>query len=105
MRQEQAGLSRRQQVDTTGVTINKGCGSIQLVSAAGSTTFASFTVSNSVVEATDTIHICQKSGTDRYRIHVTNVANGSFVVTFATVTGTTSETPVFNFAVVKGVTS
>ena len=90
---------------TTGVTINKTCGSIQLVSAAGSTSFANFTVTNSTVAATDTIHICQKSGTDRYRIHVTNVANGSFVVSFATITGTTSETPVFNFAVIKGVTS
>ena len=90
---------------TTGVTINKACGSITLVSAAGSTTFQSFTVTNSIVEATDTVFVCQKSGTDRYRIHVTNVANGSFIVTFATVTGTTSEQPVFNFAILKGVAS
>lgn len=90
---------------TTGVTINSICGSITLVSAAGSTTFANFTVTNSTVAATDVIHMCQKSGTDRYRLHVTKVDSGSFQVSFATMTGTTTEQPVFNFVVIKGVTS
>lgn len=90
---------------TTGVTINKPCGAITLVSAAGGTAWQSFTVTNSLVAATDTIIVNQKSGTDKYMIHVTAVAAGSFVITFATTGGTTTEQPVFNFAIVRGVTS
>lgn len=90
---------------TTGVTINKACGAITLVSAAGSTTFQSFTVTNSLVAATDVIRVCQKSGTDKYAIWVTAVAAGSFVITFATLSGTTTEQPVFNFVIHKAVTS
>lgn len=90
---------------TTGVTIDAPCGAITLVSAAGSTTIQSFTVTNSVVAATDTIIVNQKSGTDLYRIYVTAVAAGSFRISFATLSGTTTEQPVFNFAVIKAVTS
>lgn len=86
---------------TTGVTINANCGAITLVSAAGSATPASFTVTNSKVEATDTILVVQKSGTDLYEIHVTAVGAGSFRITFFTTGGTTTEQPVFNFAIVK----
>jgi hypothetical protein len=90
---------------TTGVTVNTPTGAITLVSAAGSATAASFTVTNSSVAATDTIVMNQKSGTDLYEIFVTNVAAGSFKVTFFTTGGTTTEQPVFNFAVVKGAAS
>lgn len=90
---------------TTGVTLNKSNGAITLVSAAGTTTWQTFTVTNSVVAATDTIIVNQKSGTDLYMIHVTAVAAGSFNVTFATTGGTTTEQPVFNFAVIKAVTA
>jgi hypothetical protein len=90
---------------TTGVTLNKACGQITLVSAAGSTSWQTFTVTNSAVAATDVIHVAQASGTDLYQIHVTNVAAGSFKISFATTGGTTTEQPVFNFAVVKGVSS
>lgn len=90
---------------TTGVTLNKLCGAITLVSAAGSATWASFTVTNSVVAATDTVIICQKSGTDLYEVMVTAVAAGSFRVSFRTTGGVTTEQPVFNFAVVKAVTA
>lgn len=88
---------------TTGVTLNKVAGAITLVSAAGSTTFASFTVTNSAVAATDTIIVNQKSGTDLYEIHVTAVGAGSFRITFRTTGGTTTEQPVFNFSVIKAV--
>lgn len=88
---------------TTGVTLNKITGAITLVSAAGSATPASFTVTNSAVAATDVIIVNQKSGTDLYEIHVTAVAAGSFQITSNTTGGTTTETPVFNFAVIKGV--
>lgn len=90
---------------TTAVTLNKMSGAITLVSAAGSTTAASFTVNNSKVEATDVVVICQKSGTDKYTVSVSAVADGSFQVTFATKSGTTTEQPVFNFAVIKGAAS
>lgn len=90
---------------TTGVTINAYSGAITLVSAAGSTSWQSFTVTNSRVAATDTVIVNQKSGTDLYRLHVTAVGTGSFRITFATTAGTTTEQPVFNFAVIKAVTS
>lgn len=90
---------------TTGVTLNKITGAITLVSATGSTTASSFTVTNSTVAATDVVIINQKFGTDKYIISVTNVAAGSFQITSYTTGGTTTEQPVFNFAVIKGVTS
>lgn len=88
---------------TTGVTLNKANGAITLVSAAGSVTYQSFTVTNSTVAATDTVIVSQKSGTDLNQIFVTAVAAGSFRISFATTGGTTTEQPVFNFAVIKGV--
>lgn len=90
---------------TTGVTLNKTNGAITLVSAAGTTTWQSFTVTNSTVAATDTVIVVQKSGTDLNEIHVTAVAAGSFRISFRTTAGTTTEQPVFNFSVIKGVTS
>jgi len=88
---------------TTGVTLNKTTGAITLFSAAGTTTAATFTVTNSTVAATDIIILNQKSGTDLYDLMVTAVAAGSFNITFRTTGGTTTETPVFNFAVIKAV--
>jgi hypothetical protein len=90
---------------TTGVTLNTVCGKITLVSAAGSATWQTFTVTNSKVAANDTIRVCQQSGTDKYQIHVTKTQAGSFDITFATIGGTTTEQPVFNFAVIKGAAS
>lgn len=90
---------------TTGVTLNKPSGAITLFSAAGSTTAATFTVTNSTVAATDVIILNQKSGTDLYDLMVTAVAAGSFNITFRTTGGTATETPVFNFAVIKGAAS
>lgn len=87
---------------TTGVTLNKPTGAITLVSAAGSATPASFTVTNSLVVATDCIVLNQKLGTDKYILLVTNVAAGSFQITAYTTGGTTTEQPVFNFAIAKG---
>jgi hypothetical protein len=89
---------------TTGVTVNAACGSITLVSAAGSATPFSFTVTNSAVAATDTVVISQKSGTDIYTTQVVSaVGAGSFRLTLANASGTTTEQPVFNFAVIKAV--
>jgi hypothetical protein len=88
---------------TTGVTLDKTTGAITLFSAAGTTSATTFTVTNSTVAATDVIILNQKSGTDLYDLMVTAVAAGSFNITFLTTGGTTTEQPVFNFAVIKGV--
>jgi len=88
---------------TTGVTLSKTTGAITLFSAAGTTVAATFTVTNSTVAATDVIILNQKSGTDLYDLMVTAVAAGSFNITFRTTGGTTTETPVFSFAVIKAV--
>lgn len=88
---------------TTGVTLDKTTGAITLFSAAGTTSATTFTVTNSTVAATDVIVLSQKSGTDLYDLMVTAVAAGSFNITFRTTGGTTTEQPVFNFAVIKGV--
>jgi hypothetical protein len=90
---------------TTGVTINTLSGAITLVSAAGSATPFTFTVTNSTVAATDVIVLSQKSGTDAYSAVVSAVAGGSFKVTITDLTGTTTEQPVFNFSVFKSVAS
>lgn len=86
---------------TTAVTLDKLAGQIKLVSAAGSTTIAAFTVNNAKVGADDIIVVNQKSGTDKYRAMVTAVADGSFEISFATLSGTTTEQPVFSFMVFK----
>lgn len=90
---------------TTTVTINKVCGQITLVSATGSSTWATFTVNNSTVAAGDTIEISQASGANLYNVIVTKVANGTFNVSVSAVSGTATESPAFNFAVVKAVSS
>jgi hypothetical protein len=90
---------------TTGVTVNAPCGAVTLVSAAGSATWQTFTVTNSNVAATDVVQVSQKSGTDKYMLQVTRVAAGAFDISFATTGGTTTEQPVFNFAVLKAVAS
>jgi len=90
---------------TSSVTINAVTGAITLVSASGSATPATFTVTNSAVAATDTVIVNQQSGTDLYEIFVTHVTGGSFKITSFTTGGTTSEQPVFNFAIIKGAAS
>jgi len=88
---------------TTGVTLNKTTGAITMFSAAGSTTAATFTVTNSTVATTDVIILNQKSGTNLYDLLVTAVAAGSFNITFRSTSGTATDAPVINFAVIKAV--
>lgn len=88
---------------TTGVTLDKVCGQITLISAAGSTSPASFTVTCAAVAITDGVVVWQVSGTDLYTVSVTAVAAGSFQITSNTKSGTTTEQPVFGYAVIKAV--
>ena len=90
---------------TTGVTLSKPTGAITMFSAAGSTTAATFTVTNTLVSATDTIILNQKSGTNLYIFLVTAVSAGSFNITFYTTGGTATDAPVINFALIKGATA
>jgi hypothetical protein len=90
---------------TTAVTLDESCGQITLVSAAGSASWQTFTVNNTVITQADTVILTQKSGTDLYETHVTNVQSGSFDITFRTTGGTTTEQPVFTFALINAVTS
>lgn len=90
---------------TTGVTLNKICGSVTLFSASA-TVAANFTVTNSTVSATDTI-LCsiQASGaTELYQATTYAVANGSFKIYMAS-PGTATEAPTINFTVLKSVTA
>ena len=88
---------------TTVVTANGLAGHITLVSAAGSASWRTFTVTNSEVATDDVIVLSQKSGTDLYMCHVTDVSGGSFDITSATTGGTTTEQPVIAFRVLKQV--
>ena len=89
----------------TGVTLSKITGAITLFAAAGSATAATFTVTNTLVAATDTIVLSVKSSTNVYLVYVTAVAAGSFNITFFTTGGTGSDSPVINFTVIKGAAS
>lgn len=89
---------------TTAVVLNTVCGNIVLFSAAGSATPFTFQLTNSAIAAGDVVTINQKSGTDKYTTQVvTGVAAGSCQITLANASGTTTEQPVFNFQVHKGV--
>jgi hypothetical protein len=88
---------------TTSVTLNKGAGAITLFTAAGSATATTFTVTNSTVAVTDTVQVSVRSGTNVYLAFVSTVAAGSFNITFYTTGGVASDTPIFNFAVIKAV--
>lgn len=90
---------------TTGVTLSKPTGQITMFSAAGSVVAATFTVTNTLVAATDTIILNQQSGTNLYVLLVTAVAAGSFNITFYTTGGVATDAPVINFSLIKGVTA
>lgn len=88
---------------TTGVTLNTDTGAITLFAAAPAVgTWVSFTVTDSAVAAADVPHVAFKSGTNTYIGHVTAVAAGSFQISFTSIVGTSSDSPVINFAIMKG---
>ena len=105
-----AGLSTTQLTSrTTGVTINAICGKITLFSATTTAgTFASFTVTNSAVAATDVVIVNIGSGAtaNSYSVTISAVAAGSFRVQIANAAAVAvAEAPVLNFAVIKAVTA
>ena len=94
---------------TTGVTINKVCGTITTVSSTlGTGADATFTVTNSTVAATDVVIASIKSygGTADGipTVHVSATAAGSFDVNIRNQGATTLDAViVINFAVIKAV--
>ena len=91
---------------TTAVTLNKTNGSITLVSAAGSATYQSFVVLNSTVSATDVIVLSMQdsiSALNSYNLIPYGVGAGFFGIRVAAVSGTVTEAPTINFAVIKAV--
>lgn len=94
---------------STGVTLNKVCGTITLnnASLAGGATVG-FTFSNSAITATDVPHIIHSSaGTGgAYRISVDTVAAGSCAIRVTNLTGgALAEAIVLSFFIFKAVTS
>ena len=88
---------------TTAVTINKPTGKITMFTAAGSTTPAQFTVNNSLITATDVVVLSIQGGVSNfYDLYVQAMSAGSFNIVFRTTSGVASDTPVINFAIIKG---
>jgi hypothetical protein len=90
---------------STGVTLNKQSGAITLFTAAGTTAWTSFIVTNSTVAATDTVSLSVRSATNSYITAVTNIGAGTFTIAFQTTGGVVSDTPIINFNVFKGVSA
>jgi hypothetical protein len=91
---------------TTGVTLSKICGAITIFSAAGVVASTNtFTVTNTLVQATDTVIVSVKSGTNTYAAWATAIAAGTFNISLYDLAGTATDAPVINFAVIKAVTT
>lgn len=95
---------------TTGVTLNKICGTITTHNASlAAGAEATFTVTNSAVAATDVVVVSlkDKSGTALSIPFVTDVAAGKFDITLTNLDASTADTSasVINFVVIKGVAS
>jgi hypothetical protein len=88
---------------TTGVTLNNITGAITMFTGAPVIgTPVSFTVTNSAVAATDVVYATVKSATNTYEVITSATGSGSFQLTVTSLAGTASDTPVINFAIIKG---
>jgi len=101
---------------TTGVTLNKICGDITLVSASvAGLSSERFTLTNSTIGATDIVQVCLVGGavagtgptTSTYDVGVLRVAAGAcdIVVHNTNNSASTTEPLVIRFMVIKGVTA
>jgi hypothetical protein len=91
----------------TGVTLNKRCGQITMNNASLSAAAeVSFTLTNSVIAATDVVMICIGSGATAgaYNVQCDAVAAGSCRISIGNMSsGSLGEAIVLNFVVIKGV--
>lgn len=94
---------------TTGVTLNRPSGQITVNAASlGANTTALFTLTNSVIAANDCVVVNRISGgtAGAYQCWVDSVAAGSCVIAVRNTTGgALAESPVLQFAVVRGATT
>jgi len=95
---------------TTGVTLNKICGTITTHNASlAAGAEATFTVTNSAVAATDVVVVSlqDKSATALSIPFVTDVTTGAFDITLTNLDASTADTSAskINFVVIKGVAS
>lgn len=92
---------------STGVTLNKRCGQITMNNASlSAATEVSFTLTNSVIAATDVVMVCIGSGATAgaYNVQCDAVAGGSCRISIGNMSsGSLSEAIVLNFVVVKAV--
>jgi len=95
---------------STGVTLNKSAGRITMNNAAlAGATAVSFTLTNSLISANDTIIVCVSSNTTgsaagAYTTYVSYLAAGSALITLRNLTASTSysEAVIINFAIIHG---
>lgn len=93
---------------TTGVTLNKLCGTITTnTTSLAALAAATFTVTNSQVGINDVIIVSKRSGSTNVKtdIRVTTVAAGSFSITIHNIDAATAEVGaiVINFTIIKAV--
>ena len=94
----------------TGVTLNKSAGRITMNNAALAAGAAvSFTLTNNLISAYDTIIVCVSSNTTgsaagAYTTYVSYLASGSALITLRNLTAATSysEAVIINFAIIHG---
>ena len=92
---------------STGVTLNKRCGQITMNNASlNAAAEVSFTLTNSVIAATDVVMICIGSGATAgaYNVQCDAVASGSCRISIGNMSsGSLGEAIVLNFVVIKAV--
>jgi len=94
----------------TGVTLNKSVGRITMNNAAlAGSTAVSFTLTNNLISANDTIIVCVSSNTTgsaagAYTTYVSYLATGSALITLRNLTTATSfsEAVIINFCIIHG---
>ena len=95
---------------STGVTLNKSAGRITMNNAAlAGSTAVSFTLTNNLISANDTIIVCVSSNTTgsaagAYTTYVSYLAAGSALITLRNLTASTSysEAVIINYAIIHG---
>jgi len=94
----------------TGVTLNKSVGRITMNNAAlAGSTAVSFTLTNNLISANDTIIVCVSSNTTgsaagAYTTYVSYLSTGSALITLRNLTTATSysEAVIINYAIIHG---
>jgi hypothetical protein len=92
---------------TTPTTGTSNCGAITVFTAAPVVgTYFSFTVPNTGIDITDTVVLTVRGGSNTYVANCSSISAGvSFRVTMVSVAGVASDTPIVNFAIIKGVSA